>query len=121
MALIVDYTHLPAGPVSIAWFCGLYALAVWSSFLWFVIGVVFFAGSNFATLIGGTSSDVQTIGPFTVVGIAVMILLRMIVGCESVGYVWLSVSATLPRVKPSWTSAPGSRANCTMRSPTTCP
>lgn len=81
MASTVDYTHLPAGPVSIGWFCALYALAVWTTLRWFVVGVVFFAGSNIATALSH-SSDIKIVGPFTFVGIVVMILLRMIVGAR---------------------------------------
>jgi len=38
----------PAGPVSIARFCALYALAVWTSPQWFIVGVVFFVATNLA-------------------------------------------------------------------------
>jgi hypothetical protein len=38
--------------VTVAWFCALYALAVWTTWPWFVAGVAFFAASNLLTSIG---------------------------------------------------------------------
>src|SRR5947209_18793471 len=34
--------HLPAGAVTVAWFCALYGLAVWTTWPWFVAGTAFF-------------------------------------------------------------------------------
>ncbi|MDQ6851605.1 MAG: sensor histidine kinase [Actinomycetota bacterium] len=69
---------ISAGPpvIGIAWFCALYALAIWTSTRWFVAGMVFFAVTNLAPVEPGTVTDV---GAFTVGGIVVMVLLRRIV------------------------------------------
>jgi signal transduction histidine kinase len=64
-------------PTGIAWFVALYALAVWTSTRWFVVGAAFFAISNFAPW---TSFDVNATLPFTLVAVVVMVLLRRIVG-----------------------------------------
>jgi signal transduction histidine kinase len=78
LALCVPVISLPAGPVSIAWFCALYALAVWTSQRWFVAGLVFFAVTNlWSDPVGNFKSEV---GTFTIGGIVVMILVRRTVG-----------------------------------------
>jgi signal transduction histidine kinase len=74
----VPLISLPAGPVSIAWFCALYALAVWTRPRWFVAGLVFFTVTNmWPDLVNARTSE---IGSFTLGGVVVMILVRRIVG-----------------------------------------
>jgi signal transduction histidine kinase len=78
LALCVPFLSLPAGPVSIAWFCALYALTVWTSQRWFVTGLVFFALTNlWPDLVNTRTSEA---GAFTLGGVVVMILVRRIVG-----------------------------------------
>jgi hypothetical protein len=48
LVLTGPFVSLPVGPVAIAWFCALYALTVWTSRRWFMVGVAFFAASNLA-------------------------------------------------------------------------
>ena len=82
MTSTVDYTHLPAGTGVdrlvlralrtrgvdvVAVVCRRHRVLRWI---------------ELRDLIGGTSSDALTVGPFTFAGIAVMILLRMIVGAR---------------------------------------
>jgi signal transduction histidine kinase len=70
---------LPVGPVTIAWFCALYALAVWTSAPGFVVGVVWFALSDVAPELV-FREDLGTIAAFTVGAVVVMVLLRRVVG-----------------------------------------
>jgi signal transduction histidine kinase len=72
-------TRLPAGCVTVAWFCALYALAVWTTWPWFVAGVLFFVGSNLAPTIDDPA-ELRAIGDFTAVVVLVMVFLRIIVG-----------------------------------------
>jgi signal transduction histidine kinase len=73
------FVSLPVGPVTIGWFCALYALAVWTSAWGFVVGVAWFAFSDVAPELvvredhGGTAA-------FTVGAMVVMVLLRRVVG-----------------------------------------
>ena len=78
LAMCVPVISLPAGPVTIAWFCALYALAVWTSPRWFVASLVFFAVTNLWPDVVHTRTS--EVGLFTVGGIVVMILVRRIVG-----------------------------------------
>lgn len=79
LVVSVQVIHLPAGPVSIAWFCALYAMAVWTTLPWFIAGTVFFAASDLLPQLFD-SRDAQTVVPFTLGAIVVMLLLRRIVG-----------------------------------------
>jgi len=79
--LVVEglFTQLPAGCVTVAWFCALYALAVWTRWPWFVAGVLFFVVSNLAPDLGDPA-ELRAIGDFTAVVVLVMVFLRIIVG-----------------------------------------
>jgi signal transduction histidine kinase len=72
--------RLPAGPVTIGWFCALYALAVWTSPRWFVAGVAFFVMSDLAPAVVKGEFFSSTTGPFTAGAVVVMVLLRRVVG-----------------------------------------
>jgi signal transduction histidine kinase len=72
-------TPLPAGAVSVAWFCALYALAVWTSVRWFIAGLVFFVVSNLLPSLGDPT-ELRMIGNFTAVAVLIMVLLRIIIG-----------------------------------------
>ena len=69
---------LPAGPITIGWFCALYALAVWTTFRLFVVGVIVFVITDLAPEIYDPA-DLSAIAAFTFGAVAVMILLRIIV------------------------------------------
>jgi signal transduction histidine kinase len=72
---------LPAGPVTIAWFSALYALAVWTSPRWFVVGLAFFTVTNLGPdLVRPGANGGHAVGAFTLGGIVVMILARRIIG-----------------------------------------
>jgi signal transduction histidine kinase len=73
------YTRLPAGCVTVAWFCALYALAVWTTWRWFVIGAVWFVATDLAPDLGDTAA-LREIGDFTAVVVLIMVFLRLIVG-----------------------------------------
>ena len=66
-------------PYSIAWFCSLYALTVWTSRNWFVAGLAFVAVTDLVSLLGPHASTHGTI-PFLIVTLVVMILVRRVVG-----------------------------------------
>ncbi len=73
------FLSLPVGPVTVAWFCALYALAVWTSGRSFVVGVAWFAVSDVAPELVDRD-DLDTIAAFTVGAMVVMVLLRRVVG-----------------------------------------
>jgi signal transduction histidine kinase len=73
------YTRLPAGSVTVAWFCALYALAVWTTWPRFVVGVLFFVVSDVAPTLDDPA-ELNAIGNFTAVVVLVMVFLRIIVG-----------------------------------------
>ena len=73
------FSRLPAGPVTIGWFCALYALAVWTSPRWFVVGLVWFALSDLAPEVVARR-DPGNIGAFTIGAVVVMVLVRRVVG-----------------------------------------
>lgn len=76
LALISDPQVIAAG---IAYFCGLYGLAVWTSTQRFVLGlVVLVAGALLATL--GSTLSLSSTAFFTVVSVVVMLLVRRVVG-----------------------------------------
>jgi signal transduction histidine kinase len=71
--------RLPAGAVTVAWFCALYALAVWTTWRWFAAGVAFFVASSLLTSIGDPAT-LKAIGDFTAGAVLVMAFLRVLVG-----------------------------------------
>ena len=64
---------------SIAWFCALYGLTVWSSPRRFVAGAVFVLASNLAAAAGPVAS-LQRSGLFALVTVVVMVLIRRVLG-----------------------------------------
>jgi signal transduction histidine kinase len=73
------FVSLPVGPVAIAWFCALYALAVWTSRRWFIVGVAFFVASNLAPqLVTPDMND--PVWAFSAGAVVVMVLVRRVVG-----------------------------------------
>ena len=79
MGLTATYGQLLAGPVTIAWFCALYALAVWTTDRQFVLGVAFFVVSD---LWPGLSHGHigNSAASFTVGAVIVMLLGRVVIG-----------------------------------------
>jgi signal transduction histidine kinase len=77
LAVCTVFVALPAGPLTIAWFCALYALAVWTSTVWFAFGLAFVAVSN---LVPQTVSPgkLRTVVVFTLGVIVVMVLVRRV-------------------------------------------
>jgi signal transduction histidine kinase len=73
------FVALPVGPVTIAWFCALYALAVWTSPRWFVAGVAFFVVTDMAPAVV-RQDGVGTVAAFTAGAVVVMVLVRRVVG-----------------------------------------
>jgi signal transduction histidine kinase len=63
---------------SIAWFCSLYALTVWTPARQFIAGAVFVAASNAAAAAGPSGTLAQT-APFTVITLVVMIIVRRVI------------------------------------------
>ena len=64
---------------SIAWFCALYALTVWSSPRRFAAGAAFGFASNLAAALGSTGSADSSV-PFAIVTLFVMVLVRRVLG-----------------------------------------
>jgi signal transduction histidine kinase len=64
---------------SIAWFCSLYALTVWTPTRKFAAGAVFVFASNLAAAAGPVGT-LQRSTPFAVVTLVVMLLVRRVVG-----------------------------------------
>jgi signal transduction histidine kinase len=63
---------------SIAWFCSLYALTVWTTSRQFIAGAAFVAASNLAAA-AGPSGTLQRSTPFAVVTLVVMIIVRRVI------------------------------------------
>jgi signal transduction histidine kinase len=63
---------------SIAWFCALYALTVWTSTPRFMFGLVFVAVSNLAAA-AGPSGTLKRSVPFAVVTLVVMVIVRRVI------------------------------------------
>ncbi len=80
-ALVVTglFWKLPVGPVTIGWFCALYALAVWTTTRGFIAGIAWFAFSDVAPELV-KREDLDAIAAFTVGAVVVMVLLRRVVG-----------------------------------------
>jgi len=71
--------NLPAGFPTVAWFCALYALAIWTGRRAFVAGLVFVA----LTDLGPEAfwpHKAATVVPFTIGTLAIMILVRRVLG-----------------------------------------
>src|SRR6478672_5437375 len=64
---------------SIAWFCALYGLTVWTSRNRFVAGAVFVFASNLAAATGPVASFQRSV-PFAVITLVVMLLVRRVLG-----------------------------------------
>lgn len=64
---------------SIAYFCALYALAVWTPTREFALGLALFVGSGLATS-AGTNGSLKSTVPFVAVGAVVMVLVRRVLG-----------------------------------------
>jgi signal transduction histidine kinase len=79
LVLTGPFVSLPPGPVSIGWFCALYALVVWTSRRWFIVGMAFFVVSNLAPQLVTPNLDDPVWG-FTAGAVVVMVLVRRIVG-----------------------------------------
>jgi signal transduction histidine kinase len=79
LALEGLYTPLPAGCVTVAWFCALYALAVWTTWRWFIAGMVSFVATDLLPNLDDPAA-MRDIGNFTAVVVLVMVFLRLIVG-----------------------------------------
>jgi signal transduction histidine kinase len=71
--------QMPAGPLTIGWFCALYALAVWTTRTWFIVGLGVVIVTDLVP-VNGDWSDFNTVLPFTVGAVVVMFLLRVVVG-----------------------------------------
>ena len=71
--------NLPAGCVTVAWFCALYGLAVWTTWPRFVAGTAFFVASDLAPSLGHRA-ELRDNWNFTAVVVLVMGFLRVIVG-----------------------------------------
>jgi signal transduction histidine kinase len=63
---------------SIAWFCALYALTVWTTTRQFVAGAAFVAVTNVVAA-AGPSGTLEGSTPFTVVTLVVMVLVRRVI------------------------------------------
>jgi len=63
---------------SIAWFCALYALTVWTPAPQFVAGAAFVAVSNLAAAVGPSGTLDKSV-PFAVVTLVVMVLVRRVI------------------------------------------
>jgi signal transduction histidine kinase len=79
-ALVVTglFWKLPVGPVTIGWFCALYALAVWTTTRGFIAGIAWFAFSDVAPELV-KREDLDAIAAFTAGAVVVMVLLRRVV------------------------------------------
>jgi signal transduction histidine kinase len=73
------FFQLPAGPITIGWFCALYALAVWTTTRLFAVGLVVFVVTDVAPAFVNPG-NADTVVAFTAGAVAVMVLLRVIVG-----------------------------------------
>jgi signal transduction histidine kinase len=73
------FAALPAGAVTAAWFCALYALAVWTTWRWFLAGLAWFVLTDMLPTLGDADA-VREIGDFTAVVVLIMVFLRVLVG-----------------------------------------
>jgi signal transduction histidine kinase len=73
------FATLPAGAVTAAWFCALYALAVWTTWRWFLAGLAWFVLTDMLPTLGDAVA-MREIGDFTAVVVLIMVFLRVLVG-----------------------------------------
>jgi signal transduction histidine kinase len=66
--------------VAVAYFCLLYAVAVWTSKRRFVAALVVLIGSNLATAVAGPHLALKDAVPFTIVTVVGMVLVRRVIG-----------------------------------------
>src|SRR6185312_592475 len=64
---------------TIGWFCALYALTVWTPTRTFAIGAAYVFVSNLAAA-AGSAGTISRSGPFAIVTLVVMLLVRFVVG-----------------------------------------
>ena len=79
MELTVNIGNLFAGPITLAWWSALYALAAWTSDRAFVVGMAGFVAIDLTPDIAHGHVGGQNDG-FTAVAVVVMLLIRLIVG-----------------------------------------
>ncbi|HET6166806.1 MAG TPA: sensor histidine kinase [Marmoricola sp.] len=79
MELTVNIGQLFVGPVTLAWWSALYALAAWTSDRAFVVGMVGFVAIDLTPDVVHGSFGNQNDG-FTAIAVIVMLLIRLIVG-----------------------------------------
>jgi signal transduction histidine kinase len=81
-AQVVEFaitTHVQIIATSVAWFCVLYGLTVWTSPRRFAFGAACITASNFVPLAAGYGKP-NSVFPFGVVTLAVMLLVRRVLG-----------------------------------------
>jgi signal transduction histidine kinase len=64
---------------SVAWFCSLYGLTVWTPSRKFAVGTAFVFGSNIAAAVG-SAGTLSRSAPFGIITLIVMLLVRLVVG-----------------------------------------
>jgi signal transduction histidine kinase len=79
MELTVNIGRLLVGPVTLAWWSALYALAAWTTDRGFVVGMVGFVAIDLTPDVVDGSFGNQNDG-FTAIAVIVMLLVRLIVG-----------------------------------------
>jgi signal transduction histidine kinase len=72
-------TDIQVIATSVAWFCSLYGLAVWTSSRRFAIGTAYVTAVNFLPSIGGYRKP-SDVFPFGIVTLVVMLLIRRVLG-----------------------------------------
>jgi signal transduction histidine kinase len=65
--------------VTVAWFCAIYGMTVWTSPRAFAVGSTFFVAANLAAA-AGPAASLRRVVPFLVVALVVMLLVRRVVG-----------------------------------------
>jgi signal transduction histidine kinase len=70
--------HVYSPPLSVAWMCGLYGIAVWTDTRGFVIGMAVIAASNLVATVGPVVDIGAAVFFFVVPGVAVLIARRAI-------------------------------------------
>ena len=85
---VVLQTFWPSGEIAygIAWFCNMYALAVWTPTRVFALGLLAYAGSALVLALlpvgkyGGGEHGLKHTAPFVVVSTVVMLIVRRVIG-----------------------------------------
>ena len=80
LTAVEPVVHLPAGAVTVAWFCALYALAVWTGPRTFAAGLIFVVAANGGLDMLQHPTDPGIGAQFGVVAAGVMALVRVAVG-----------------------------------------